>query len=139
MKRVTGIGGVFFRCQDADATRAWYGRHLGLNMDPQYGTSFEWRQAPDGKQPGFTAWSPFPKDTDYFGASGQDHMVNYRVADLAALIEILRGEGVEIAKEIEGFEYGKFAHIVDPDGRRIELWEPVDDEYGRMVEGGTTF
>ncbi|MHC4937673.1 MAG: VOC family protein [Planctomycetota bacterium] len=136
MKRVTGIGGIFFRSKDPQATREWYAKHLGLNNHPEWGTSFEWRQAPDGKQHGYTAWNPFPEDTDYFGED-QQFMVNYRVADLEALIAALREEGVEIAKEIQAFDYGKFAHIVGPDGIRIELWEPNDEEYEKIVEAAT--
>ncbi|MHC4850260.1 MAG: VOC family protein [Planctomycetota bacterium] len=138
MKRVTGIGGIFFRAQDPDATRNWYAAHLGLNIDPSYGTSFEWRHADDAAKKGYTAWSPFAQDTDYFGDSGQQYMVNYRVADLEALIETLRGEGVEIAKEIQTFGYGKFAHIVGPEGVRIELWEPNDEEYCKILDDKTT-
>ncbi|MHC4450831.1 MAG: VOC family protein [Planctomycetota bacterium] len=138
MKRVTGIGGIFFRAQDPDATRSWYATHLGLNMDPSYGTSFEWRHADDSNKKGYTAWGPFAQDTDYFGDSGQQFMVNYRVADLEALIETLRGEGVVIAKEMQTFDYGKFAHIVGPDGHRIELWEPIDEEYEKIAESTTS-
>ena len=138
MKRVTGIGGIFFRAKDPEATRNWYQKHLGLNMDPSYGTSFEWRHAGDGDQKGYTAWSPFAADTDYFGDASQQYMVNYRVADLEALIVTLRDEGVEIAGEIKTFDYGKFAHVVGPDGHRIELWEPNDEEYEKILDGKTT-
>lgn len=138
MKRATGIGGVFFRSKDPSATRDWYAKHLGLNIDPSYGTSFEWRQADDGEKKGYTAWSPFANDTDYFGAADQQYMVNYRVADLEKLIETLRAEGVEVVKEIQSFPYGKFAHIVDGDGRRVELWEPHDGEYEKILEGKIT-
>jgi len=131
MERVTGIGGIFFRCKDPAATRAWYEKHLGLNVD-DYGTSFEW----GGR--GFTAWSPFKDDTDYFGPSGQQFMVNYRVADMDALLAVLREEGVEVVADPQVLEFGKFAHIVDPDGHRIELWEPNDEAYRAMVEGNTT-
>ena len=137
MEKVLGFGGFFFRSKDPKATREWYAKHLGLNNHAEWGTSFEWRQAPDGTRRGYTAWNPFPDDTDYFGGSGQQFMVNYRVADLEALIEALRADGVEIAKEIESFDYGKFAHIVGPDGIRIELWEPNDDEYEKIVEETT--
>ena len=101
------------------------------------GTSFEWLQAPDGKKKGHTAWNPFPADTDYFGPSGQQFMVNYRVVDLEPLIEKMRADGVEIAKEIESFDYGKFAHIVDGDGMRVELWEANDEEYESIAENTT--
>lgn len=137
MKRVIGIGGVFFRSNDPKVTRGWYKNYLGLDNHQEWGTSFEWRQAPDGKTKGYTAWNPFPRDTDYFGESGQQFMVNYRVADLEALIETLRTEGVEIAKEIEAFDYGKFAHIVDGDGMRVELWQANDGEYEKILENVT--
>ncbi len=139
MKRVTGIGGIFFKTQDPAAMKAWYERHLGINMDSSYGTSFEWRHAKDPERKGFTAWSPFPADTDYFEPSQKEFMVNYRVEDLDALLDVLRGEGIEVVGEVQSFEYGKFAHILDPEGNKIELWEPLDDEYGKMVDGKTTF
>jgi predicted enzyme related to lactoylglutathione lyase len=139
MKRVTGIGGVFFKTEDPKAMNEWYARHLGLNIDPQYGTSFEWRRADSPDQRGFTAWSPFPADTTYFAPSGRDFMINYRVADLDRLLAVLRDEGVEVVGEVHTFEYGKFAHILDPEGNKVELWEPVDNEYGKMVDGKTTY
>ena len=138
MKRVTGIGGIFFKTQDPTALKAWYERHLGLNLDPAYGTSFEWRQTQDPERKGFTAWSPFPADTDYFAPSQRDFMVNYRVADLEGLLEVLREEGVEVVDEVQTFDYGKFVHILDLEGNKVELWEPLDDAYGKMVEGKTT-
>ena len=138
MKRVTGIGGIFFKTQDPDAMKAWYQRHLGINLDPSYGTSFEWRQAGDPERKGFTAWSPFPADTDYFAPSQKDFMVNYRVADLEGLLDVLRQEGVEVVGEVHRFEYGKFAHILDPEGNKVELWEPFDEAYGKMVAGKIT-
>lgn len=138
MKRVTGIGGIFFKTKDPDAMKAWYERHLGINLDPSYGTSFEWRQADDPERKGFTAWSPFPADTDYFAPSKKDFMVNYRVADLEGLLDVLRQEGVEVVGEVHRFDYGKFAHILDPEGNKVELWEPFDDAYGDMVAGKTT-
>lgn len=138
MKRVTGIGGIFFKAKDPAAVKRWYERHLGINLDPSYGTSFEWRQADDPGVKGFTAWSPFPADTKYFAPSAKDFMVNYRVADLEALLGVLREEGVEVVGEVQSFEYGKFAHVLDPEGNKVELWEPADEAYGRMVEGKTT-
>jgi predicted enzyme related to lactoylglutathione lyase len=138
MKRATAIGGIFFRSADTTATNAWYAKHLGVNLDAQYGTSFEWRHADDPQLRGFTAWSPFKADTDYFGDPNQQFMVNYRVADLEALIPVLKEEGVAVVKEIETLDYGKFAHVIDGDGRRVELWEAYDEPYGKMVEGQTT-
>jgi catechol 2,3-dioxygenase-like lactoylglutathione lyase family enzyme len=138
MKRVTGIGGIFFKASDPAAMKHWYERHLGLNIDPSYGTSFEWRRADDPGGKGFTAWSPFPADTTYFAPSAKEFMVNYRVADLEALLAVLREEGVEVVGGIHTLEFGKFAHVLDPEGNKIELWEPFDEPYDRMVRGKTT-
>ncbi len=138
MKRVTGIGGIFFKTKDPAKTKAWYTKHLGLNAD-DYGTSFEWRHSDDPDKKGFTAWSPMKESTDYFFPSEKQFMINFRVANLEALIVELKKEGVEQIGEVQLFEYGKFAHILDPEGNKIELWEPVDEEYTKMVEGKTTF
>ena len=139
MKRVTGLGGIFFKTKDPDHMKEWYQRHLGLNIDPQYGTSFEWRSREDPDRKGFTAWSPFAADTTYFAPSEKEFMVNYRVADLEKLLAALKEEGVEIVGEVQHFDYGKFAHILDPEGNKIELWEPNDDAYEEMTRGKTTF
>lgn len=136
MKKVTGIGGIFFKCKDPDKMKEWYKKHLGLATD-QYGTSFEWRQGDDASKKGFTQWSPFSDTTKYFQPSEKEFMINYRVADLEALVAELRDEGVTIVDNIETFEYGKFVHILDEEGNKIELWEPVDEEYDRIVEGRT--
>ncbi len=138
MKRVTGIGGIFFKTKDPAKTKAWYAKHLGLNAD-DYGTSFEWRYSDDPDKKGFTAWSPMKESTDYFFPSEKQFMINFRVANLEALIVELKKEGVEQIGEVQLFEYGKFAHILDPEGNKIELWEPVDEEYTKMVEGKTTY
>ncbi|MCZ4695362.1 VOC family protein [Ancylomarina euxinus] len=136
MKRVTGIGGIFFKCQDTKSMKDWYGKHLGFNID-DYGTSFEWRQADDGNKQAFSVWSPFDKNTKYFEPSHKDFMMNYRVENLEWLLEELKKEGVEILDEIESLEYGKFAHILDPEGNKIQLWEAFDEEYDKMVEART--
>lgn len=133
MKRVTGIGGVFFKTKDPQKTREWYQKHLGLETD-QYGTSFEWRHSEEVDKKGYTAWSPFQQNTDYFGKSDQEYMINYRVEDLEALVGELRKEGVKIVDEIQSFEYGKFVHIEDVEGNRVELWEPADEEYEKILE-----
>ena len=137
MKKVTGIGGIFFKTKDPKKISKWYGENLGLVINP-YGSVFEFRQgaAPDKK--GYTVWSPFKDDTDYFAPSEEPYMVNYRVADLVALLEDLREKSVKIVGEIEEFEYGKFAHILDPEGRKIELWEPVDEVFTKEYEGKST-
>jgi predicted enzyme related to lactoylglutathione lyase len=123
MKRVTGIGGIFFKAKSDDQARLleWYDKHLGIKADPNYGTAFEWRDKDDPQKEGMTTWSIFKRESKYFD---QPFMVNYRVDDLDALLEALKAEGVEIDTKRENHEYGKFAWIVDPDGNRIELWEP---------------
>jgi predicted enzyme related to lactoylglutathione lyase len=127
MKKVTGIGGIFFKCKDPNKMRAWYQKHLGLNTN-QYGASFEWYQGDDSTKKGITQWSPFDETTKYFEPSAKDFMINYRVENLVELVEQLRKEGVTIVDQIETFEYGKFVHVIDLEGNKIELWEPTDTE-----------
>ena len=136
MKRVTGVGGIFFKCKDPDKVKAWYKAHLGFDTD-QYGTSFEWRQAEEGTQKGFTQWTPFTAGTKYFEPSTKDFMFNYRVENIEKLVELLKEEGVEVLDEIESFDYGKFVHILDLEGNKIELWEPVDEEFDKIADGRT--
>ena len=136
MKKVTGIGGIFFKCKDPDSVKAWYREHLGLQTD-QYGTNFEWRQAADPSQKGFTQWSPFTDSTTYFQPSEKDFMINYRVDDLDGLLEELKKAGIFPLHPVEVTGYGKFVHIMDPEGNKIELWEPADEAYDRIVEGRT--
>jgi predicted enzyme related to lactoylglutathione lyase len=136
MKRVTGIGGVFFKCKNPEAQMDWYRQHLGLVMD-NYGTSFQWRQADNPQQMGHTAWSTFDEGSNYFGQPQQQYMINYRVQNIEALVAQLKAEGVTIADEIESFEYGKFVHILDLEGNRVELWEPNDDVYANMLNAVT--
>lgn len=136
MKRVTGIGGIFFKCEDPKEMKNWYAKHLGFDTD-DYGTSFEWRQADDTNKKGFSTWSPFDADTKYFEPSKKEFMVNYRVENLEWLLEELKKEGVQVLDEIEAVEYGKFAHIIDPEGNKIQLWEAFDEEYDKMAEART--
>jgi len=136
LKRATGIGGIFFKCKDPDKLRDWYKTHLGFNTD-QYGTTFEWRQVADTTKKGFTQWSPFAEKTKYFAPSTKDFMINYRVENLGTLTEELRKEGVTIVDTIETFDYGKFVHIMDIEGNKIELWQPKDNEYDKIVGGRT--
>jgi predicted enzyme related to lactoylglutathione lyase len=136
MKRVTGIGGIFFKCKDLGKMREWYKTHLGMNAD-QYGTSFEWRQGSDPTKYGCTQWSTFAEKTKYFEPSEKDFMINYRVENLIVLAEQLKKEGVTIVDTIEAYDYGKFLHIMDMEGNKIELWEPVDVEYDKIVSGRT--
>lgn len=130
MKRVTGVGGIFFKTEDPKKIKEWYGKHLGLPID-EYGASFKWidPEHPDAKVPALTAWSPFKSDTTYFNPSEKSYMFNYRVENLVELLKILKKEGVEIVGEMQEFSYGKFGWIMDPDGNKIELWEPKDDGF----------
>lgn len=138
MKRVTGIGGVFFKSKDPNKMREWYQKHLGVSTN-QYGAVFEWRQGADSSKKGFTTWSPFSESTKYFEPSTREFMINYRVENLVLLVEELKKEGVTIVDEIETYEYGKFVHILDNEGNKIELWEPNDIEYEKMgVQLGAT-
>lgn len=125
MKKVTGIGGIFFKCKDTNRMKEWYNTHLGLDTN-QYGVNFEWRELDDPNKKGSTQWSPFSETTKYFEPSGKDFMINYRVADLEALVAQLKAEGVTIVDSIETYDYGKFVHIMDPEGNKIQLWEPSD-------------
>ncbi len=136
MKKVTGIGGIFFKCKNPDEMKQWYKKHLGLNTD-KWGTNFEWRQEADATKKGFTQWSPFAASTKYFEPSTKDFMINYRVDNLVKLVEVLKKEGVTIVDNIEVVEYGKFVHILDIEGNKVELWEPNDIEYDKIVEGRT--
>lgn len=135
MKRVTGIGGVFFKTPDPEKTKTWYSKHLGFNCD-QYGTTFEWKQM-DGA-PGQTVWSPMDTSTEYYHPSKSSFMINYRVADLEELMKVLKEEGVTIVGEMQKLDYGKFGWILDPDGNKIELWEPVTEKFAEMVKDHTT-
>lgn len=125
MKKVTGIGGVFFKCKDPKKITEWYQKHLGLNTNP-YGASFEWYEADDNTKKGQTQWTPFSETTKYFEPSTKDFMINYRVENLEALVEELKKKGVTIVDNIEIYDYGKFVHILDVEGNKIELWEPKD-------------
>ncbi len=122
--RVIGIGGIFFKCHDVAATKAWYEKHLGLSVD-DYGCTF-WNGPTEEKSS--QQWSPFKNDTTYFGSGTQEFMMNYKVNDLITLIADLKEAGVEIAGAIEEFDYGKFGWIIDIDGRKVELWEAANED-----------
>ncbi len=130
MKRVTGLGGVFFKTQDPKKIKEWYGKHLGLPVD-EYGASFRWLEVhnKEANTPALTAWSPFSQDSNYFEPSQKPFMLNYRVENLVELIKVLKEEGVEIVGEIQEFSYGKFGWIMDPDGNKVELWEPKEEGF----------
>lgn len=125
MKRVTGIGGIFFKSKQSKETAEWYKKHLGLPTLKDGSTAFEWLEKDDPSEIGYTVWSAFKQDTDYMNPSKSEFMINYRVENLKELMKVLKEEGVEICGEIEEYEYGKFGWIIDPEGRKIELWEPV--------------
>lgn len=125
MKRVTGLGGLFFKAKNPTAMYEWYEKHLGITREADgSGAMFHWRDSVEPEKTGFTVWSIFPQDTTYFDPSPAPFMMNFRVEDLDALLRALREEGVAVDPKVEEYEYGKFAWITDPEGNRIELWEP---------------
>lgn len=123
MKKVTSLGGIFFKCKDKQKLNAWYGEHLGLEVS-DYGTNFEWRDVEDPEKKGLTVWSPFKETSNYFDPSTKDFMINYIVDDMEGLVEQLKKEGVTLLDEIQNSDYGKFVHLMDPEGNKIELWQP---------------
>ena len=133
--KITGIGGIFFRSADPQKTKEWYGQNLGLAID-DYGSPFEFRNANRPDEINYLRWSPFDAEADYFQPSEKDFMINYRVQNIEGLVKKLREKGVTVLDEIETFDYGKFVHILDPEGNKIELWEPVDSVLTQM--GGPT-
>jgi predicted enzyme related to lactoylglutathione lyase len=124
MQRVTGIGGIFFKARDAESLRAWYRRHLGIDVQEWGGVSFEGREAGPGERSTSTIWSVFAGDTKYFEPSTAPFMINYRVDDLDALLAALRSEGCAVDDRVEASEFGRFGWVMDPEGNRLELWEP---------------
>ncbi|MBX3372885.1 MAG: hypothetical protein KF817_03560 [Phycisphaeraceae bacterium] len=123
MKRVTGIGGIFFKARDPRALAEWYQKHLGMNLEAWGGVVFRWADdSPAGT--GTTIWSPFNEDTDHFAPSTASFMVNFRVADLRALVEALRTEGCQVDEKVDESEYGIFGWVIDPEGNKVELWQP---------------
>jgi catechol 2,3-dioxygenase-like lactoylglutathione lyase family enzyme len=129
MSRVTGIGGVFFKARDPDALRAWYRTHLGLDIQPWGGVAFKWREGETGGREGATIWSLFEGTSDYFGSDAQRFMINYRVDDLARVLAELRAEGCAVVDKVEESEFGKFGWVHDPEGNRLELWEPPPGKF----------
>ena len=137
MKKVTGVGGIFFKCEDPNKMKTWYADCLGLVTD-DYGSTFEFRNTNRPEEINYLQWSPFAQDTKYFEPSNKEFMINYRVENLALLKEELTRQGVTICDEIAEYEYGKFLHILDPEGNKIELWEPVDHVFTKSLNGNTT-
>jgi predicted enzyme related to lactoylglutathione lyase len=126
MKKVTGLGGVFFKCDNPKEMNEWYSKNLGLATN-DWGATFDWRHDEDPSKKGTTAWNTFPQNTKYFNPSTKPFMINYRVENLVALVDELKKDSVTIIDEIADSDYGKFVHILDPEGNIIELWEPKDE------------
>ncbi len=133
--KVTGVGGIFFKSKNTEAIKKWYGENLGLAITP-YGSTFEFRNANHPEEINYLSWSPFDHKTDYFEPSKKEFMINYRVQHIEKLVAILKNNGVIIVDKIASFSYGKFIHILDPEGNKIELWEPIDQVFTEM--GGET-
>lgn len=130
MKRVTGLGGIFFKAKDPKSLGEWYKKHLDLPVD-EFGAVFKWIDPnnKDATVPAQTVWSPFKESSTYFNPSEKPYMFNYRVENLVELLKVLKDEGVTIVGEMQEYPYGKFGWIMDPDGNKIELWEPKDDGF----------
>jgi predicted enzyme related to lactoylglutathione lyase len=120
MARITGLGGFFFKARDPKALADWYARHLGLPINDFGGAMF----GEDEKRPGFTLWTPFKNETSYFQPSTKDFMVNFRVDNLSGMLDRLRSAGAQVDPTIQDYEYGRFGWFMDPEGNRVELWEP---------------
>ncbi|SDL75484.1 hypothetical protein SAMN04488034_1108 [Salinimicrobium catena] len=133
--KVTGIGGIFFFSENPEKTKEWYSKNLGLETN-QWGSSFEFRNAHRPDEINYLQWSPFKDGSEYFAPSKKEFMINYRVQNIEGLLEKLKANGVTILDSIEEFDYGKFVHIMDAEGNKIELWEPVDSVFTAM--GGKT-
>ena len=127
MKRVTGIGGIFFKSKDPKSLREWYRKHLGLDVEEWGGVSFRWVTPENPTGTGTTIWNPFKEDTSYF-APEKSFMINFRVHDLHALVAALRTEGCAVDDKVDESEYGKFGWVQDPEGNRIELWQPPEGQ-----------
>ena len=128
MKRVTGIGGIFFKSQDPKALGEWYRKHLGIDVQEWGGAAFSWRSDDNPGGTGSTVWSPFAADTTYFAPSTAPFMINYRVDDLHALLAVLRAEGVQVEDKVDESAYGRFGWVIDPDGNKLELWQPPEGQ-----------
>ncbi len=131
--KVTGIGGIFFKSKDPKNLKLWYSKNLGLDIN-SYGAKFEWREGIDSSKYGVTQWTPFSDKTKYFEPSTKDFMVNYRVGDLVLLLAELKSNNVNILDTIETYDYGKFVHILDIEGNKIELWQPTESDYNKSAK-----
>jgi predicted enzyme related to lactoylglutathione lyase len=128
MKRVTGIGGIFIKSADTARLRDWYQKHLGIPIEAWGGTAFRWAGTHNPGGHGTTVWSVFEASSNYFSPSQSPFMVNYRVEDLHALLAALRAEGCQVEDKVDESEYGKFGWVIDPDGNKIELWQPPEGQ-----------
>jgi predicted enzyme related to lactoylglutathione lyase len=128
MRRVTGIGGIFFKARDPAALRAWYEEHLGIDVQEWGGAAFRWADESGNPAPGTTVWSIGEAAGDDYAPSKASFMVNYRVADLHALLAALRGEGCDVLEKTEESEFGKFGWVMDPEGNKVELWQPPEGQ-----------
>jgi len=126
MKRVTGIGGIFFKAKDPVALREWYKKHLGIDVQDWGGAAFIWSDDAGNPVKGMTVWSVSGTSGDYFAPSTSSFMVNYRVNDLAALLQVLRVEGCNVLEKTDDSEFGKFGWVMDPEGNKVELWQPPE-------------
>ena len=126
MKRVTGIGGIFFKAKDAPALRAWYQKHPGIDVQEWGGTAFTWTDGNGQPTGGMTVWNIGTQDGEPYAPSKSSFMINYRVEGLHALVATLKAEGCQVLDKIEESEYGKFAWVMDPEGNKVELWQPPD-------------
>ena len=126
MKRVTGIGGVFFKARDPVALREWYRKHLGVPVEDWGGAAFRWAGPDNPGGTGTTAWSVFEESSKMFAPSDAPFMINYRVADLHSLLAVLRAEGCAVDDKVDESDYGKFGWVMDPEGNRVELWQPPE-------------
>lgn len=124
MKRVTGIGGIFFKSTNPKALGAWYKEHLGIDVQEWGGAAFDWNGPENPEGAGTTAWSLVAADADHFAPSSAPFMINYRVDDLPALLDALRAEGVRVDEKVEESDFGKFGWVIDPEGNKVELWQP---------------
>ena len=127
MKRVTGIGGVFLKSRNPEALKAWYRTHLGMDIQEWGGMAFQWNTTEGPNPNGSTVWSVFDESSTYFEPSKAPFMINYRVEDLHAVLDALKQEGCEVDEKTDESEFGKFGWVMDPDGNRVELWEPPLD------------
>lgn len=128
--KVTGLGGLFIKAKDPELLKSWYGDHLGLPCD-EYGHLFSWREQDRPDKKGHTQFSVFKEDSTYLQPSQKEFMINFRVDDLEGMIRRLREAGMQVVGEIEEYDYGKFGWVMDPEGNKIELWEPVDEGFSK--------